>query len=98
MTKIIEKTKKQLNLKVGDWVWAISKSTDMRSLCVIAQTESGIIELISISKDDAIRLNDLKTRWDKDGGTYCSLSQKTLNELVSDDYTLQKVDVEITVL
>ena len=89
-----EEIKKRDPIKVGDW-FLISSNKGYEEIVVIAQVESGLINLIGINEAEANRCSD-NVPWNLNGSTYTDLSDECIKKLFK-EYNYKKVDVTINV-
>jgi hypothetical protein len=97
MVKIIDKrTESKPTYKIGDWVYYTGGFDP--TLCVLTQTESGVVQLIVIDDTQANRVNDVKGNIFEANGSHNRLSDATIHKLTNNGKAkLEKVNVTIEV-
>jgi hypothetical protein len=102
MVKIIDKRTEPSapTYKIGDWIYFYEHQTPY--LCVFAQTDKGIGQLIAIDSTTANRLGnsvgELKFEINEDNGRIDCLSEKTINHItVNGKHKIEKVNITIEI-
>ena len=87
--KINKSEKKTETYKVGDWI-ILDGFT--QSVCILAQVDSSIVSIISISENDANRQNDCKIKVND----IRNITQSEMNT-ICDGKGFRKVEASLTI-